>query len=299
MSRTKRAPVRVVSARTGLAPRLAEIWDYRELLAGLVRKELKVKYKDSALGFIWSMLNPLLYLVIFTIVFQVLLRNGLPRFPIYLLSGLLAWNLFANSLAAATTSITSNGSIVKKVHFPREILPLASVGAGLVHFFLQALVLLAALVVFRHPVDPAFLLMALPALVVLTVLLSACAIALSAVNVYLRDTQHLLELVLLTWFWLTPIVYPYRLVADHLAESGRGWLVFLNPMVSIVLVFQRGIYNVVESGSGDATIAILPTGAGVGWYLGHLAIVGGASVLLLLGALRLFSRLEGNLAEEL
>ena len=94
-------------------------------------------------------------------------------------------------------------------------------------------------------------------------------------------------------------MYPYRLVADHLGGSGRGWLLFLNPMVSIVLVFQRGIYNVIESGSGDSITPILPAGVGAGWYLWHLALVGAVSVVLLLGALRLFSRLEGNLAEEL
>lgn len=292
-------PTRVISARSKTSHRVGDIWRYRELLVGLVRKELKVKYKNSLLGFLWSMLNPLLYLVIFTIVFQVFLRNGLPRFPIYLLSGLLAWNLFANSLMAATTSITGNGSIVKKVHFPREILPLAAVGAGLVHFFLQAFVLLVSLAAFRHGVAPSYLLLAIPALVVLLVLLAAMAIALSAINVYLRDTQHLLELILLAWFWLTPIVYPYRLVADRLSERGQLWLLFLNPMTSVVLVFQRGIYNILEHESGGTVINILPEGVSITWYAWHLAAVGAVSVVLLFGALRLFSRLEGDFAEEL
>ena len=104
---------------------------------GLVRKELKVKYKDSSLGFFWSMLNPAMYLVVFYVVFQIILGSGIPFFAIYLLSGLLAWNLFSGSVTGATGSIVSNGSLVNKVYFPREILPLATVGANLVHFFLQ------------------------------------------------------------------------------------------------------------------------------------------------------------------
>lgn len=298
-ARSERAPERVVSARAGVIERVRDIWRYRELLEGLVRKELKVKYKNSILGFLWSMLNPLLYLVIFTVVFQVFLKNGIPEFPIFLLSGLLAWNLFATALASATTSIIANGSIVKKIYFPREILPLASVGAGLVHFFLQVVVLLGALVVFRHGVSPTYLLMTIPALLVLLVLLSAFAIALAAINVYLRDTQHLLELVLLAWFWMTPIVYPYRLVADRLADRGQEWAAFLNPITSIVLVFQRAIYNDIETGSGPTAVAILPDGVSPWWYLQHLAVVGGIALVLLVGALSLFGRLEGNFAEEL
>ncbi|MGH9181961.1 MAG: ABC transporter permease, partial [Acidimicrobiales bacterium] len=147
---------------------MGAIWRYRELLAGLVRKELKVKYKNSALGFFWSMLNPALYLVVFYVVFVKILRAGIPEFPIYLLSGLLVWNLFSTSLSAATGSVVGNSAIVKKVAFPREILAMASVGASLVHFFLQAVVLLGALAVFRH--TPSFTYMALLPVALVTLL---------------------------------------------------------------------------------------------------------------------------------
>ena len=140
----------VVAPRRTVAQSITGIWRYRELLVNLVRKELKVRYKNSSLGFLWSMLNPLMYLVVFYVVFQLVLKAGIPYFPVFLLSGLLAWNLFSSSLAGATGSITGNASLVNKVWFPREILPLAAIGANFVHFLLQGMVLVIALVVIPY-----------------------------------------------------------------------------------------------------------------------------------------------------
>jgi ABC-2 type transport system permease protein len=289
---------RLVSARKGSLARTADIWRYRELLVGLVRKELKVKYKNSVLGFVWSMLNPALTLVVFYLVFQIVLPNGIPFFAIYLLSGVLVWNLVAASLPAATASVVSNATLVKKVAFPREILPLASIGAGLVHFFLQALVLVGALVLFRYDVGFAYVPLLPVALAVLLLFLGAAGILLAAVNVYLRDTQHFVELALLAWFWGTPIVYQYRLVADKL--DSREWLIFLNPISAVVVTFQRAIYNQVEAvGKDGNVIKILPEDDGLGWYLTRLGAVAAGSFVLLLVAMHVFGRLEGNFAEEL
>ena len=298
MSPSDTKPTRVISNRTSVWQRVAEIWGYRELLVGLVRKELKVKYKNSALGFFWSMLNPALYLVVFYMVFQLVLKNGIPFFAIYLLSGLLVWNLFSTALSGATASVVANAAIVKKVSFPREILAMASIGASLVHFFLQGIVLVCALLLFRYSPSPTFLPLVPVALLALLLVACAFGIFLAAANVYARDTQHLLELVLLAWFWMTPIVYQYRLVADRLQEN--AWLYRLNPITPIVLTFQRAVYNKVEPTAGDGTaIAILPAGASVWWYLAQLGVVIVAASALLLLALSVFGRLEGNFAEEL
>lgn len=272
------------------------MWRYRELLAGLVRKELKVKYKDSVLGFAWSLLNPMMYLVVFYVVFQLVLKSGIPSFAIYLLSGLLVWTLFANALAAGTGAVVDNAAIVKKVAFPREILVLAAVGANLVHFFLQITVLIGAMLVTGYAPGWSYLPLLPVALLVLLVFTSGLAILLSAINVYLRDTKHLLELTLTAWFWMTPIVYQYRLMSDQLAEKAP--LLRLNPMTSIVLVFQRALYNQVEPRVGTGTLPILPD-APVSWHLMNLLLVGGASVLLFVIAMRVFSRAEGNFAEEI
>jgi ABC-2 type transport system permease protein len=281
--------LRDVTRRAGPFTRLADIWRYRELLRNLVRKDLKVKYKNSVLGFVWTLLNPLLYLVVFSIVFRVILQSAVPYFSIFLLSGLLAWNLFSTAISAGTSSITGSGGLVQKVWFPREILPLAAIGAALVHFFFQMVVLFVALAVFRHAPAWSYLPLLLPALAVLLVLAAALAIGLSATNVYLRDTQHLLELALVAWFWLSAIVYPYEQIAARV--GGKSSLLLLNPIIPIVLMFQRAVYNPQTSG-------ILPD-VGMVWYLRNLAIVGVASVVLLFLALMMFGRLEDDFAEEI
>jgi len=301
MTATAERPIRVSTARVGLGQRLLDIWRSRELLVAFTRTELKVKYKNSVLGFVWSMLNPALYLAVFYVVFQLILGSGIPNFPIFLLSGLLVWNLFATGLAGATGSVVGNAGLVRKVSFPREILPLASVGGALVHFFLQSTVLCLALVVFRYHVAFSYLPLLPLALLAMLVFLAAAGVFLSAVNVYLRDTQHFVELALLAWFWITPIVYAYRLVADKL---GPEIIVDeRSPVTWVVLAFQRAIYAQLEPTSvknGVSTVTkILPVHATQWWYAWHLLAVIAVSVVLFLGALRLFGRAEGNFAEEL
>ncbi len=298
-------PSRLSTAEVGLWERLGDIWRARELLVAFTRTELKVKYKNSVLGFFWSMLNPALYLVVFYVVFQLILGSGIPNFPIFLLSGLLVWNLFSVGVSGATGSVVGNAGLVRKVSFPREILPIASVGAALVHFFLQAIVLFAALAIVRYDVAFAYLPLLPVALLAVLAFAVALGVLLAALNVKLRDTAHFLELALLAWFWLTPIVYPYEVVAEKLGSS--IWVYQLNPVMWVVLTFQRAIYGQVDepvahaslSGVADTATRILPQGVDQWWYLWHLAIVIAVSVVLFLVALQFFGRTEGDFAEEL
>jgi ABC-2 type transport system permease protein len=279
--------------------KLDQLWRYRELLASLIRRDLKVRYKGSVLGFFWSMLNPAVFLAVYYVVFQLVLQSGIPRFAIWLLSGLLVWNLFTTSLSAACRSVVANANLVKKVAFPREILAIAPVGAAVVHFFLQSIVLVLALVLLRHAVALAYLPALLMALLALVLLATALGILLAAMNVRLRDTEHLLDLAILLWFWMTPILYPYRMVSDRLVAQGLPeWLFALNPVTPIVLTFQRTIYNDVDvrDAAGNVTLALLPAEP---WYLIGVAIVGVVSVALFAVALTVFGRLEGSFAEEL
>jgi ABC-2 type transport system permease protein len=289
--------VRVSTARLGVGRRAVDIWRHRDLLVAFVRTELKVKYKNSALGFFWSMLNPALYLVVFYVVFQLILQSGIPSFPIYLLSGLLVWNLFSAALGSATSSIVMNPGLVKKVAFPREVLPLATVGAALVHFFLQSIVLALALAIARYHVGVGFLPLLPFALFTLVAFCAAMAVLLSAVNVRLRDTAHFVELALLAWFWVTPIVYPYMLVARRLGSL--QWVIQANPLVSIVTAFQRALYNQAQPHRAGKIVRILPPHAGIAWYAKNLSIVAGASIILFVVALAYFGRVEGDFAEEL
>lgn len=287
----------VITPDRRLAEHVRSVWRYRELLVGLVRKELKVRYKESTLGFAWSMLNPAMYLVVFYIVFKVFLESPIPQFAIFLLSGLLLWNLFVGSVIGATGSVVGNGSLVNKVYFPREILPLASVGANLVHFMLQSIVLLLVLIVFRYGIDLEYAWL-LP-LGLLTVLLfsSAVGIFCAALNVRARDLQHLVELMMLAWFWMTPIVYPWHTTASAFDERGLPTgLTLVNPLTAPVLAFQRAIYGVASF--GDPPSELLPDASPL-WYLRNLMIVVVVSSILLVLALRMFGRLEGSFAEEL
>jgi ABC-2 type transport system permease protein len=297
--------MRVVSSRVLFRQRIRDIWRYRELLVGMTRKELKVKYKNSILGFMWSLLNPATSLLVFFFVFQIVLKNGIPGFAVLLIAGILPWNLFSSALPAACGSVVGNAAIVKKVSFPRETLPLAAVGASLVHFFLQLIVLVVFLGVFRRGPAIAYLPLLIPALITVVLLSSALGVLLAAVNVHLRDMQHLLEIGIQVWFWATPIVYAYRTVADRFVGPGHKlhWLFVLyrlNPMTPIVLTFQRALYGATSPrGTGGHVVAILPDHAGPWWYLWQLLAVAAFSIALFAFALKVFGRLEGNFAEDL
>jgi ABC-type polysaccharide/polyol phosphate export permease len=290
---------RIVTPTTSVRKRLREIWLSRELLVYLVRTEIKVKYKNSVLGLVWSMVAPAMTLVIYWFVFGVVLRNGIPNFVIFLFAGLLLWNLFQLGVLTGTGVVVNNAGIVKKVSFPREILSLAAVGSACVFFFFQAVVMVIFMIVLHHGPDWSYLPVLLLALVTGVVLASAIAVLLSAINVYLRDTQHLIEVILTAWFWACPIVYAFQeQIAKRLEVKGLTWVYFLNPMVPLVLSFQRCIYADTTVTVGGAPYPVLPS-TSILWYVGLDAAVLAISVVLFLVALAVFGRLEGNFAEEL
>jgi ABC-2 type transport system permease protein len=266
-----------------------------ELLTELVRKDLKVKYKNSALGFIWSLANPLLYLAVFTLVFDKLLKNGIEAFPVLFMSGFLVWNFFNLATLSGTGSVVGNANLVRKVRFPRVVLPLSSVGFAAVHFVLQLGVLLVVLALFYRDAFGPQLVLLVPALAVVLVFATAMALLASALNVRFRDVEHLLEVILLAWFWLTPIVYPVTYVRDELA--GSPWLFRLymaNPMTGVVTAMQRAIYVHPVTGGRQ----ILPAG-GYGFYLTWLGVGGAIALALLAAGLWTFRRLQADFAEEL
>jgi ABC-2 type transport system permease protein len=302
---------RIVTPTISVWQRLREIWLSRELLIYLVRTEIKVKYKNSVLGLVWSMVAPAMSLAIYFVVFQIILGNKQPNFVIFLFAGLLLWNLFSLGVLTGTGVVVSNAGIVKKVSFPREILSLAAVGSACVFFFFQSIVLVIFMVVLHHGPDWAYLPVLLLALVAGIVLSSAIAVLLSAINVYLRDTQHLIEVILTAWFWACPIVYAYQQnIGNRLGPEGRTWIYFLNPMVPLILSFQRCIYadpttyghTVTHVGNHIVTLTqtyyVLPT-KGMLWYVGLDLAVLFLSLCLFVIALAVFGRLEGNFAEEL
>jgi ABC-2 type transport system permease protein len=262
----------------------------------LIRKELKVKYTKSVIGAAWSTLNPIMYLIVFSFV-AVMLKANIPNFPVYLLSGLIAWNFFSGSLTLATRSIVDNTSLVKKVYFPKEILPIAAVGTAIVDFVLQLGVLVVFMVLFRYSFFGWNTLLIFPAFVALMIFTLAISLWLASVNVTYRDVQHLLNLILLAWFWLTPIVYPGALLQQKLQSipflgTTLFTVYFLNPLGSIVFGFQRALYANVSPGTPMPSLTLEQL-----WIILGIVIVGGLGVLF--WCWRTFFRLSGDFAEEL
>lgn len=282
----------------GFGKSIREVVAYRELLAQLVRKELKVKYKDSVLGLLWTLVRPLLQLLVYSIAIGVFLGSSktIPQFGVYLFTGLLAWTLFTDILGGCTGSVVSNSPLVKKTYFPRELLPLSVVGAAIVNFGLQLIVLLGAYVVTGHYPHLTDLALIPLAVLVLVTFGTAMGLLLAASNVYLRDVQYLVEVGLLLWFWMTPIVYDWTKVRTTLVTNHGLTSVFqlylANPMADVVLAFQRALWP------GGHTKKGQPFFYSGDLYL-RLGVLLGVCLVLLWIAQRVFARASGNFAQEL
>lgn len=228
---------------------LTEIYRYRELVRQLVLRDLKARYKNSVLGFLWSLLNPIGMMLVFTVVFGVLLRQwDKEDYPVFLLSALLPWNFLVGGLTAGTASILANASLVHKVYFPREVLPASSVLAGLVNFLLALMPLLLLMVVMGRPVTR-WLFIFLPLIVIVQVAFTlGLTFILSSINVFYRDTQMILEVVTLAWFFGTPIFWPMEVIENQwvtvlgMEINTWVWLNRLNPMASLAAAYRDVLY---------------------------------------------------------
>ncbi len=301
-----------MSARANLPTRLRNLASRRELLFGLVKSDIKIKYKGSVLGLFWSMLAPAFTLGIYYLVFSVVLKNGIPNFVIYLFSGLIVWNLFMNAVSGATGVIVDRAGLVKKVSFPREILALSNVGAAVIYFAIQLVVLALLLAVFGHAPAWGFLWILPLSFVALYLLTASVAIVMSAVTVYLRDVRHLMDVLLQLWFWLTPVVYSYEhSISAPLHRHGIAWIYFMNPITVIVLTFQRIFYvsqtvvSTATSHSPTSTVTgpnqilhILPTWPMATYFYLNVGLIAITGVMFLI-AEAIFGRLEGNFESEL
>jgi ABC-2 type transport system permease protein len=292
LTASKGNELRVIAARRSNRTHVAEIWEYRELLLGLVNKELKVRYKNSVLGFFWSMAQPVFLLVVYGVAFSIL-KAGFDQFAVWLMCGLVVWTFAATTLGTSVQSITSNQHLVSKVSFPRAVLPLASLGASLVHFALQSIAFGVVLLVLRHEIDWSYVWLLPIAAAVLTLFLSSLALLLATINVYARDTQHLLELALQGLFWAIPILYEYQRMSNWFVGHGwPSWTPLLNPFTSVIITFQRAIYGTAYAGDRP----LLPD-LDQWWYLRNLGLLAVFSALLLAFGLRMFDKAEGNFAE--
>jgi lipopolysaccharide transport system permease protein len=226
---------------------LAELFSYRELIWNLTVRELKARYKSSVLGFFWGLLNPLAMMLVFSLAFSILWPNTqMEDFPIFLLCGLLPWNFFTSAVMGGTTSIVGGGNLLKKVYFPREVLPIASVLSHLVNFLLALLVLFAALLFFHPKISPTIWL--LPFVIgIQTIFILGVVLVLSTLNVFYRDTVMIVDVVIMAAFFLTPVFYPI----DFYPESYTIWgfdlnvhriMRIVNPMASLITTYRDFFY---------------------------------------------------------
>ncbi|MGH8908204.1 MAG: ABC transporter permease [Egibacteraceae bacterium] len=228
--------------------KLGELWESRELLANLVGKELKVRYKSSALGFLWSLLTPLLMTGVFTVVFAVFLRVplGMGNFATFFLGGFLVWQFFANSVNASVGAIVGNAPLVKKVYFPREVLPLSLVLSQGVHLLL-ALIATAPLFIHYRGFHPQLLPAIALGLALLVAFTAGVSMLFAAANVSFRDLQELIQVLFLAWFYATPVIYPLFFLDEGTARRFLP-LIWANPMTWYVELFHRLLYGVPGSG---------------------------------------------------
>jgi len=296
-------------------PLALRLWAHRELIFTLVKRDLKIRYKSSALGFLWSFGRPLFLMLVVWAVFSHIVKIGsshpwLP-YSLHILTGMLPWMFFAGALSESLHSVLGNTNVVKKVWLPTEVFPTAAVLGQLVHFTLALGVLgvfIAGYAIFgRIPagapdegarlgllIVPSWEIVLLPLLILLQTLLAfGFALILSSLNVFYRDVGSITEIALSAWFYLTPIIYPGNLARPELKEMGFEWIYWIylcNPMTPITLAYRRLLYGRLFEGApeaGDGTIL-----AGLGVSCAVTAVVLGIGMVL-------FRRLSRKFADEL
>lgn len=258
--------------------KIREIIEYRDMIMSMVRRDLRGRYKGSIIGFFWNFINPLCQIVVYYVVFSQIFRNGIDKFHVFLIVGMMPWNFFSESLAQGAGAIVSQSDMTKKIYFPREVLPVSAVTSRFINLLLTFIIIFAITIASNIPLNPIALIFLPLVLIIQYILCLAFALILSIIDVYFRDVEYMTSVFLMAWIWLTPIMYTY----ESIEENGLlYWVVGRNPMTPIITSYQSIIYY--------QRIPDLVA-------LGRVAIL--AIILLFVGEL-LFSKLVKRIAEEL
>lgn len=216
---------------------LKEIYSYREMIFSLVRRDLKGRYKGSVLGFLWTFINPLLQLLVYTFVFSIVMRSGIEDYYLFLFVALVPWIFFSTSVSGGSSCIWAQQDMVKKIYFPREVLPVAFVTSQFVNMLLSFLVIFAVLLVSGKGLDLKALLY-LPVIMLVEYLLAlGMAMLTSAVTVYIRDLEYILGIVTMAWQFLSPVMYS----VEQVPEEARA-IFYANPMTPIIIAYRDILY---------------------------------------------------------
>jgi lipopolysaccharide transport system permease protein len=268
-------PTIIIEASKNWVPvNLKDLWAYRELLYFLVWRDVKVRYKQTVLGALWAILQPLTTMLIFTYFFGKLARiptDGIP-YPIFFYTGLLLWGYFSGAVTSGANSLLGNTNLITKVYFPRLIIPAAAVGAGLVDFAIASILLIGLLVYYSFPVTLSYL-MLLPLVMLTTLFALGMGIWLSSLNVRYRDVRYALAFVIQVWMFISPIIYPATLVPQE-----WRWVTGLNPLTGLIESFRAALF-----------------GKPFPWLA--LSYSAGFTIVLLVYAAHKFRRMERHFAE--
>lgn len=216
---------------------IQELYAYREMIFSLVRRDLKGRYKGSALGFLWTFINPLLQLGVYTLVFSVIMRNGIKDYYLFLFVALIPWIFFSTSLAGGSSCIWAQKDMVKKIYFPREVLPISFVTSQFVNMLLSLIVVFVVLIVSGKGLNPIALLY-LPVIMLVEYLMAlSVAMLSSAITVYLRDVEYILGIITMAWQFLSPVMYSVEQVPEKMLP-----LFNLNPMTPVIVAYRDILY---------------------------------------------------------
>ena len=241
---------------------MKSLFRYRELVRNLVVKDLKLKYRDSTIGFLWSLVNPLLLILVYSFVFSHILRVDIPNFSYFLLIGILPWNFFSQSLMMSTGAILDNGSLIRKVAMPIEVFPVATVLFNLAQFVLALLVFLPMALLFFQVTMRWVTLWFVPLLVLHVLFIVGLSFVISTVTVFYRDVRHFVEIALMLLFWLTPIIYDVSTVPESLRS-----VIYLNPQSFFILSYQDILYR--QMAPESSRFAILSTLTATSLLIGY------------------------------
>lgn len=253
-----------------------ELYLYREMIASLIRRDLRGKYKGSFLGFLWTFVNPLLQLLVYTFVFSIVMKNGIDKYYLFLFVALVPWIFISTCATGGSNVIYAQKDMVQKIYFPREVLPIAFVTSQFVNMLLTFLVIFAVLIVTGFGINFVALLY-LPIIMIVEFLLAlGITLIFSGLSVYFRDLEFILNILSMAWMYATPILYNVEMVPENLQK-----IYYLNPMTSITIAYRDILYY--KKAPELSTL-------GMAFALGVLFIVVGEVV---------FSKLKRHFAEEL
>lgn len=252
-----------------------EIFNYGDLIKNLVSRDFKTRYKRSYLGILWSLLNPLLIIIVYTLAFDYILKIRVRNFPMFFMCAYLPWSYLSASLSTSLTSLSDSGYLIKAIYFPREILPLSIILSSLLHFLITFIFVFPILMIYGYFLQWSIL--SLPVIILLqSLFIFGLCLFLSSIHVFFRDIRYILDVILTIWFWLTPVVYPISLIPEQFLFFYK-----LNPMTIFVTAYRE---------------VLLDGGLPVPQY--WIAILIATSASLLLGYYP-FLKIRKRLAEEI